>query len=57
MKQYKIHKQVKTLLGGQKIDLVTEGDNKDELVELIEALMPDPWWVRFFERKQKVKKP
>ena len=52
MKNYKIHKQVKTFLGGEKIDLTVEGDNKDELRETIDALMPDPLWVRLFGRKK-----
>ena len=52
MKNYKIHKQVKTFFGSQKIDLTVEGDNKDELKETIETLMPDSVWVRLFGRKK-----
>lgn len=53
MKSYKVRKQVKTFLSGETIDLNVEGDNKDELIEVVRDLMPDPILQRIFGRRKK----
>jgi hypothetical protein len=53
MKNYRIKKQVKTLFSGETIELNVEGDNKDELAEVMNDLMPDPFLTRLFARRKR----
>ena len=52
MKHYKVQKQVKTFFGGEKMEVIVEGDQTPELKELVDHLMPEPVWVRIFGKKE-----